>query len=271
MPFCQYKHLNVHYTETGKGRVIVLLHGFLEDLTMWRGYVKELSTRYRVICVDLLGHGKTECHGYVHSMEDMAGAVNAVLKELHVRRYIMIGHSMGGYVALAYAELFPDNLIGLGLFYSTPKEDSAEKKNLRQRAIESVKQRKDLFIKSSIPGLFYEGNLRKYKGRVETLIKRATAMSAQGIVAALEGMRERPDREVLLHFGPYAVLVISGERDGLIPIEGMKEVMAFPKVTHSLVTPNGHMGHIEDRDACLKMIKRFIIDTHEHHNSLPHR
>lgn len=242
---------------------MVLLHGFLEDLTMWRSYAKALSARYKVVCIDLLGHGKTECHGYVHSMEDMAGAVNAVLKELNVRRYIMIGHSMGGYVALAYGELFPDNLIGLGLFYSTPKEDSPEKKIMRLRAIESVKKHKDLFVKTSIPGLFYSGNVRKYKGRIETLIKRATAMRPQGIVAALEGMRERPDREVLLHFGPYAVLVISGERDGLIPIETMKEVMTLPKVTHALVTPNGHMGHIEDKEACLKMIKRFILDTHE--------
>ena len=94
-------------------------------------------------------------------------------------------------------------------------------------------------------------------------------MTTQGIVAALAGMRERPDRDVLLHFGPYAVMVINGERDGLIPIDLMKTIMKLPRVTHALVTPNGHMGHIEDRDACLKMIKRFIIDTHEHHNSLP--
>ena len=269
MPLCQYKHLNVHYTETGEGRVIVLLHGFLEDLTMWHDYTNELRKRYRVVCIDLLGHGQTDCHGYVHTMNDMAGAVNAVLKYLHVRRYIMIGHSMGGYVALAYGELFPDNLIGLGLFYSTPKADSEEKKELRLRAIETAKTRKDLFIKTSIPNLFYEGSITTFKSEIENLIKRATTMTTQGIVAALAGMRERPDRDVLLHFGPYAVMVINGERDGLIPIDLMKTIMKLPRVTHALVTPNGHMGHIEDRDACLKMIKRFIIDTHEHHNSLP--
>ena len=236
---------------------------------MWDDYALELNKRYRVVCIDLLGHGQTDCHGYVHSMEDMAGAVNAVLKHLNVRRYIMIGHSMGGYVALAYGELFPDNLIGLGLFYSTAQEDSDEKKELRLRAIDAVKSHKKTFLKTSIQNLFYPENVQTYTSEIENLVSDALQLSTQGIAAALMGLRERPNREVLLHFGPYAVLIINGRRDGLIPIKFMEAQMKLPRVTHSLITENGHMGHIEDRDACLKMIKRFIIDTHEHHNNLP--
>ncbi len=258
MPLCQYKNLNLHYTDSGKGRAIVLLHGFLENLSMWNDYAAELSTRNRVVCIDLLGHGKSDCYGYMHTMEDMAAGVKAVLNSLKLRRCIVIGHSMGGYVALAFADLFPDNVLGLGLFYSTAKEDSDERKELRLRAIDVAKEHTKTYLKTSVQNLFYVDSLTKYPEAVERVFEDAQKMKVQGIVAALAGMRERPNREALLHFGPYKVLVINGRRDGLIPIESMQEQMKAARVTHTLITENGHMGHIEDRDACLKTLKEFI-------------
>lgn len=271
MPLCQYKNLNVHYTETGSGRAIVLLHGFLENLSMWDDYVLALSKRYRIVCIDLLGHGKSDCHGYVHTMDDMAEGVNAVLRHLNLRRYIMIGHSMGGYVALAYGDLFPDNLIGLGLFYSTPKADNVERKEVRLRAIEAAKSHTRTYIKTSIQNLFYADSLTLYKDKVAEVQQQALLTSKQGIVAALAGMRERPDREALMHFGPYKFLMINGKRDALLPIKDMQEMMQAPNVTHFLVTENGHMGHIEDAEICLKTIQQFIRYTHDHQRELPHR
>lgn len=271
MPLCQYKNLNVHYTETGSGRALVLLHGFLENLSMWDNYVSTLSKRYRVVCIDLLGHGKSDCHGYVHTMEDMAEGVKAVLRHLNLRRYLMIGHSMGGYVALAYGDLYPDNLIGIGLFFSTPKDDNPERKELRLRAMDAAKAHPKTYVKSSIENLFWEESLTRYKAEVAMVTTEALKTSTQGIVAALAGMRERPNREALMHFGPYKFLVVNGKRDAVLPIEQMQEVMAAPNVTHQLITENGHMGHIEDAEICLEMIQIFIKDTHGNLRNIPHR
>ena len=258
MPFCQYKHVDVHYTDSGKGPAVVLVHGFLENLTMWDDYTAALSKHYRVIRVDLLGHGQTPNLGYVHSMEEMADAVKAVLDHLKLRKYTLIGHSMGGYVSLAFAEGYPDNLRGLCLFYSTAKEDAPEKKEMRLRAIEAVKHNYKTYIRAMIPSLFAEENQAKYRDRIDDLIHQALEMTPQGIVAALAGMRERKDREALLHFGPYPVCIINGKQDSRIPAEELESQLAAPNVNYHLETPYGHMGHIEDEQKCLQYLENFI-------------
>src|SRR5690606_33729582 len=108
MATLSYKNIAINYTDQGKGTAVVLLHGFLENLHMWDSLKNELSRKYRVIAIDLLGHGKTDCLGYIHSMEDNADCVHAVLSELRIRKAVLAGHSMGGYIALAFAELYPD-------------------------------------------------------------------------------------------------------------------------------------------------------------------
>ena len=116
-----FKNTKISYNEQGKGTAVVLLHGFLENQSMWDAFVPEFSKKYRVITIDLLGHGQTECLGYIHSMEDQADMVHHVLHELKIRKAILVGHSMGGYVALAFAELYPDNMKGLVLLNSTSR------------------------------------------------------------------------------------------------------------------------------------------------------
>ena len=123
-----YKGINIFYTDTGKGQVVVLLHGFLEDASMWNALIPELSKKNRVVAIDLLGHGNTNSLGYVHTMEDMANTVKAVLSHLSLRKFIFIGHSMGGYVALAFAKLYPENIKGLCLLNSTYEADDLERK-----------------------------------------------------------------------------------------------------------------------------------------------
>lgn len=261
MPICQYKHLPVHFTDTGTGPVVVLLHGFLENLSMWDDFVEAIGKRFRVICIDLLGHGQTPALGYVHSMEEMAEAVKAVLDHLRLRRYAVIGHSMGGYVALALAEAFPDNIRALGLFYSTAKEDAEEKKEMRLRAMDAIKQNPGLFVSTMIPGLFTEENKTKYRTEIDAAIAEAKQMSKQGILAGMAGMRERKNREALLHFGPYPVLIISGRQDPRIPLEEMQSQMAAPNVIAKHITEHGHMGHIEDKDKCLALLLDFLKQT----------
>src|SRR5690606_21442457 len=99
-----YKDIPVFYSDEGQGQVILLLHGFLENSSMWKDIAPELAKNHRVVAIDLLGHGQTGCLGYIHSMELMAEVVEAVLNHLKIETYTVIGHSMGGYVALALAE-----------------------------------------------------------------------------------------------------------------------------------------------------------------------
>lgn len=145
-----YKNTKISYSDTGKGNAVVLIHGFLENKMMWQDLVLDLSKKNRIITIDLLGHGETECLGYVHSMEENADVVQAVLSKLRIRKAIFVGHSMGGYVALAYAELYPENVRGLVLQNSTSKADSEERKANRNRAIKAVKKDYTTYVLSLI-------------------------------------------------------------------------------------------------------------------------
>ena len=109
-----------------------------------------------------------------------------------------------------------------------------------------------------IPSLFAEENQAKYRDRIDDLIHQALEMTPQGIVAALAGMRERKDREALLHFGPYPVCIINGKQDSRIPAEELESQLAAPNVNYHLETPYGHMGHIEDEQKCLQYLENFI-------------
>lgn len=240
-----YKNTKINYTDTGKGTAVVLLHGFLENLGMWTAFVDEFSKKNRIIAIDLLGHGETECLGYIHTMEDQADMVHHVLHELKIRKAIFIGHSMGGYVALAFAELYPDNVKGLVLLNSTSRADSEERKLNRDRAIAAVKQNYTAFVRMSIANLFSEDNRERLADKIEAVRNEALKTPLQGIVAALEGMKIRKDREVLLHFSPYPMLLILGKKDGVLNFEDSIEQIENTKV--ELVSfPDGHMSHIEN-------------------------
>ena len=252
-----FKNTNISYSDTGKGTAIVLLHGFLENKGMWDFYIPELSKKNRIITIDLLGHGETECLSYVQTMEDNADAVHAVLSELRIRKAIFVGHSMGGYVALAFAELYPDTIKGLVLLNSTARADSEERKTNRDRAIKAVKQSFINFISLSIANLFSENNRERLAAVIEKVKKEALHTPLQGIVASLEGMKIRQDREVLLHLTPFPKLLILGEKDPVLNYEETKE--QIENTTVKLVTfPDGHMSHIENQDQLLIVLLAFF-------------
>ena len=167
MKTANFKNTKISYTDQGKGTAVVLLHGFLENQSMWKAFIPELVKKHRIITIDLLGHGETECLGYVHTMEDQADMVHHVLHELKIRKAVLIGHSMGGYVALAFAELYPDNIKGIVLQNSTSRADSDERKANRDRAILAVKQNYSAFIRMSIANLFSEDNRERLTDTIE--------------------------------------------------------------------------------------------------------
>lgn len=252
-----YKNIDIAYSDTGKGTAIVMLHGFLENSTMWDFFVGEFGKKYRVVTIDMLGHGQTGCLGYIHTMEDMADAVHAVLHNLRIRKAVFLGHSMGGYVALAFAELYPDMVKGIVLQNSTSRADSDERKKNRDRAIKAVKQNYTAFVRLSIANLFSEENREKFTVEIEALRDEALKTPLQGIVAALEGMKVRKDREVILHFAPYPVMLVLGKQDQSLVYEEHADQIEGTEV--KLITyPHGHMSHIENRDALVGELTEFF-------------
>ena len=257
MKTTHFKNTSISYTDQGKGTAIVLLHGFLENKKMWDAFIPEWSKKFRIITIDLLGHGETGCMGYVHSMENNADVVHEVLAELRLRKAILVGHSMGGYVALAFAELYPDVVKGLVLLNSTSRADSEERKTNRDRAIKAVKQSFQNFISLSISNLFSEENRERLSESIENVKKEALKTPLQGIVASLEGMKIRIDREVLLHLTPYPKLLVLGKKDPVLNYEETKEQIEDTLV-QLLSFPDGHMSHIENQKALQRELIQFF-------------
>lgn len=252
----QHKGIDIFYTDGGKGSSIVLLHGFLENTSMWNAFIPQLTKRNRVICIDLLGHGNTQCIGYIHTMEEMAEAVNAVLQHIKIRRSVFIGHSMGGYVTLAFAEVNPDAVKGLCLLNSTARADSSEKRKNRDRAIKVVKQNYKAFVRIAIVDLFRPKNRAIFSEEIKQVKKEALKTPLQGIVASLEGMKIRNDREVLLHFSPYKKMMILGKKDPVLDQNSLREQIENADIT-VVELADGHMSHIENFSETLKAIKTF--------------
>ncbi len=252
-----FKHTSISYSVQGQGTAVVLLHGFLENRLMWDFYVLHLSKKYRIITIDLLGHGESESRGYVHSMEENADVVHAVLSELRIRKCVIGGHSMGGYVALSFAELYPDNVKGLMLINSTSRADSDEKKTNRDRAIKAVKQNHTNFVRLSIANLFSEDNRALLADEIEQVKVEALKTPLQGIVASLEGMKIRKDREVILHFASYPILLVLGKKDPVLNYDENVDQVDGTKV--KLTTfDDGHMSTIENREALLDVMTDFL-------------
>ena len=240
-----YKEIKIYYTDNGQGKPLVLLHGFLENSNIWNPFIPKLSIKNRVICIDLLGHGKTGCIGYVHTMEHMADAVYALLKHLKIEKSIFIGHSMGGYVALAYAEKHPNNLLGLCLMNSTASNDTKKKKKNRDRAIEAVKHNHATFIKIAINNLFRPKNRVVFSKEIKALISEALKTPLQGIIAALEGMKIRKNREQLFQLLPIKKMMIISKKD---PALDYNVLLNQVKNTDIILAelPDGHMSYIEN-------------------------
>jgi len=252
-----YKNTKISFTDSGEGNAIVLLHGFLENKKMWNDYVTFFAQNHRIITIDLLGHGDTDCLGYVHEMEDNANVVNEVLEHLEIEKTTILGHSMGGYVALAFAELYPKKIEKLVLLNSTSKEDSAEKKLNRTRAIKAVKQSYTNFVSLAIANLFSENNRTRLASEIEKVKAEALKTPLQGIVASLEGMKIRKDREELLKANRFPVLLILGKKD---PVLNYDESLAQIEGTNvELVSfEDGHMSHIENKEELKTVLQNFF-------------
>lgn len=255
-----FKNSPVNFRSQGEGTPVILLHGYLESQHIWDSFADELKYFCRVITVDLPGHGKSGIIDSVHTMELMADAVLAVADSLTLDKFVPIGHSMGGYVALAIAEKAIERLSGFCLFHSTPFADSKEKKENRDREIDLVLQgKKELIVNINIPKAFANDNLGQLEDEIIIAKEIALNTTDQGIIAALEGMKQRPDRSKIIEQSPVPVLWIAGKKDNYIDFNIVQSNTGLLKNGKLLVLENsGHMGFIEEPMFSLKGLLSFF-------------
>lgn len=241
----EYKGTKISFSDQGTGNTLVFIHGFLEEKSMWNDLIEHFKTKYRCISIDLFGHGKSENYGYIHTMKEQAEMILSLLHKLKLRKYTLIGHSMGGYVALELSKLNPSSIRGLVLQNSTSYPDTEEKIANRNRGIAAVKENARLFVQVAIPMLFSEKNRTVFRKEVKEVTSKALETSTQGIVAALEGMKIREDNSNLLKESHFPILMVIGKEDPALDYNSLIQQTKNTPVQLKIFE-DGHMSHIEN-------------------------
>jgi pimeloyl-ACP methyl ester carboxylesterase len=252
------------YRVTGTGKPVVLLHGFAEDGTIWQHQVEALQQHYRLIVPDLPGSGRSGMSQDM-SMEGLAAAVHQIIDdELPGNEtFVMIGHSMGGYITLAFAEKYPERLKGIGLFHSTAYADSDEKKATRQKGIEFMLQHGSaLFIQQTTPNLFSPIFKGEHPEVIEEIIERYSNFSNETLVQYYKSMMDRPDRTNILKKSTWPVLLIAGEHDTAIPVGHVMQQSYLPSLSYiHLLKHSGHMGMLEEQELSNRFLANFLAEA----------
>ncbi|AGW85910.1 alpha/beta fold hydrolase [Blattabacterium sp. (Nauphoeta cinerea)] len=251
----------INFKIKGKGIPIVLLHGFMESLEIWNSIYYNISNKYKVILIDLPGHGKsilTLKKNTIFTMEKVAEIVKETLIKENIQKAIFVGHSMGGYVALAMAEKYPEMFLGLCLLHSTTKSDTLEKKKNRIQSIQLAIYNYPLFISTSIKKLFYYKKLSSLQEDISFVKKIASNTHINSITSFLKGMSIRKDRKFLLKKTKFPKLYIAGLYDLILDIKNIYEETKNGNQVYFLAIPTGHMGHIEEPKKIVKILENFI-------------
>jgi pimeloyl-ACP methyl ester carboxylesterase len=256
-----YKGGVINYTDSGSGKVIVLLHGYLESSEVWNGFAESLSSRFRVINIDLPGHGSSSVYGEVHSMEFMAEAIKVLLDSVTDDKVFMTGHSLGGYVALAFLELYPGKMEGYCLFHSQPFADTQEAIEKRKREIEIVRTgKKNLMYPDNVTRMFATSNLVKFASALQRSKDIASRLPGEGIIAVLNGMMMRQSRVSFMEKGQVPCLWILGSMDNYIPCDVIQSRVKLPSNARVVVLKeSGHMGFIEEEELSVKAVSEFVM------------
>jgi pimeloyl-ACP methyl ester carboxylesterase len=247
----------IHYSIIGEGDPLVLLHGFLLSPSIWTEIIPKLAEKNQVIIIDLPGHGKSECIAEIHTMELMADVVNSILEKNNIKKANFIGHSMGGYISLAFTEKYPSKIETLVLLNSSTEADSEERKINRDRAIKVIQKNSEIFIKMGIAALFTEERQEKFQYLIDRFSKEAFQFPIKGIIAAIEGMKIRKDRTTILKNFTGNKYMISGIEDPIIPISSSEKI-AIETKTKLYKVQSGHMSINENIDEIIKIM--YFID-----------
>ena len=255
-----YNNSLIHYKLTGKGQPVLLLHGFAEDSRIWDGFIDELEKDYLLVIPDIPGSGQSALlAGSNISMENYADVMNAILEEENISKAVFIGHSMGGYISLAFAKKYPGKINALGLFHSSAYADDDAKKETRQKAIHVINEKGPLaFLKTAIPGLF--ANAENSKAHINDLLEKASTFSNQSLVQYYQAMIARPDTTEVLKNIQQLVLFILGQHDKAVPFDHGLQQSHLPATAHIHILRNSaHMGMLEEKEASFKVLAHFLL------------
>lgn len=250
----------LNFERKGNGKeTLVLLHGFMENLSIWSDMQPHLSENFSLVKIDLPGHGQSDILAEVHTMELMAEEVKKVLDHQKLEKVHLLGHSMGGYVSLAFAEKFPDSLKSLTLFFSTYFPDDEEKKNQRIKSYRIISDSFSHYARVGIPNLFNPNERDILEGKIETALATALSTNNQGALACVKGMVERTDKKHILENLDSKILVIAGKHDNAVKTETTIKNLPDRTNIKSYVLDCGHNGHWEKPAICAAIINTELL------------
>lgn len=251
----------MHVADTERGeQCVVLLHGYLESMLVWDEFVDLLKRDLRVVTLDLPGHGVSMINGEVHTMEYLADCVALTMDALGIDKYSVVGHSMGGYVALAMLDKYAKHLENITLLSSTTSADSQEKCDRRRREIELIKAGKKNTLARLVPHVgFAAQNVNRLKDYIEDIRELILISEDEGVIAILGGMIERKSRGEQLRDSGIPHLFIFGRHDYYIPQEVADEMIEQdPNAKVVWLEESGHMGFYEEPERCAEAILNMI-------------
>jgi pimeloyl-ACP methyl ester carboxylesterase len=259
------KPSNVYYYKTGKGPAVVLLHGFPDSGEIWKSVAADLSPEFTVIVPDMPGSVRSPLSGPT-LLSEMAVEVKQLLDQEGIKKAVIIGHSMGGYIALAFARAYPRYTAGISLVHSTPFADDEEKKMVRQKAIDIIRNGgKEAFVKQMTANLFAPDFSARYPEVVIHKAAMGNAVGEEGMVNFYKAMIARPDsRDVTAH-ATFPVQWIFGDQDFVIPYKSiMKECYGASVNFVTLYEGCGHMSMIENKQALINDLAHFANYCHSY-------
>lgn len=264
-----YQNKKIVYRVIAKGKPVILIHGFGEDSSVWKNQVDFLKDKFRLIIPDQPGSGQSEMIDDM-SMEGMAEVIKEII-ETEVskippaggfRGACIIGHSMGGYITLALVEKYPNHISAFGLFHSTACADSEEKKVIRRKGIEFIRQHGAFeFLKTTTPNLFAPQTKDERPELIDEQVAASDNFLPAALVSYYEAMMQRPDRTEMLQKAVVPVLFIMGEYDNAIPLQdGLKQCHLPEKSYIHILRKSGHMGMLEEKDRCNEILEKFLLE-----------
>jgi pimeloyl-ACP methyl ester carboxylesterase len=246
------------YNEQGSGQAVVLLHGFCGSSAYWDELLPLLPDHYHWIMPDLRGHGESGAPAGDYTMDAFANDLAQMIKGLETGPVIMLGHSLGGYITLAFAERYPELLSGFGLIHSTGFPDNEAGKEGRLKAITTIEEKGlPAFIEGLIPKLFAPEHLESMPEAVAKAKQIGEETDPQAAIRTLQGMRTRPDRNHVLAEAKVPVLLIAGEQDQIIAVERTFSVSSG-LITQVQINEAAHMSMVEAPQSLLEAIETFL-------------
>lgn len=249
----------LHYRDDGREHhdTVVLLHGFLQNLNVWSSFILTYMRNMHVVAIDLPGHGYSSTYSDVHTMDFMAQAVKTVLDDANVEQCVMVGHSLGGYVALAFADRYSYMLKGLSLMHSHAMCDTPEIRLRRDEVCHQVHLNRAGFIVDFITGLFDESKREYLATDIKELKDQCLETREEGILAAQRGMKVRTSKVKTLTSLSVPVLFVYGKNDPRIPLElGLSQAMLPHRSEVLMMDGVAHMSFMEERE----YVKRRLCD-----------